>query len=32
MDTSNAEHLIERVETWTPQPTLGDMLIETTYG
>ena len=27
----NAEHLIEKVETWTPQPTLGDMLIETTY-
>jgi len=27
----NAQHLIEKVETWTPQATLGDMLIETTY-
>ena len=27
----NAQHLIERIETWTPQPTLGDMSIETTF-
>jgi glyoxylase-like metal-dependent hydrolase (beta-lactamase superfamily II) len=27
----NAQHLIEKVETWTPQATLGDMPIETTY-
>ncbi len=27
----NAEHLIEKIETWTPQPTLGDMSIETTF-
>ena len=27
----NAQHLVEKVETWTPQPTLGDMPIETTY-
>jgi glyoxylase-like metal-dependent hydrolase (beta-lactamase superfamily II) len=28
----NAQHLIEKIETWTPQPTLGDMSIETTFG
>jgi glyoxylase-like metal-dependent hydrolase (beta-lactamase superfamily II) len=27
----NAQHLIEKIETWTPQPTLGDMSIETTF-
>ena len=27
----NAQHLIEKIETWTPQPTLGDMAIETTF-
>ena len=27
----NAQHLIEKVETWTAQPTLGDMSIETSY-
>jgi glyoxylase-like metal-dependent hydrolase (beta-lactamase superfamily II) len=27
----NAQHLIERIETWTSQPTLGDMSIETTF-
>ena len=27
----NALHLVEKVETWTPQPTLGDMSIETTF-
>lgn len=27
----NAQHLIEKVETWVPQATLGDMSIETTY-
>src|SRR5438477_589435 len=26
-----AQHLIEKIETWTPQPTLGDMSIETTF-
>src|ERR1041385_6503847 len=24
----NAQHLIEKIETWTPQPTLGDLSIE----
>ena len=28
----NAQHLIEKIETWTPQPTLGDMSIEMTFG
>jgi glyoxylase-like metal-dependent hydrolase (beta-lactamase superfamily II) len=27
----NGQHLIEKIETWTPQPTLGDMSIETTF-
>ena len=27
----NAQHLVEKIETWTPQPTLGDMSIETTF-
>ena len=27
----NAEHLIEKIETWTAQATLGDMPIETTF-
>jgi glyoxylase-like metal-dependent hydrolase (beta-lactamase superfamily II) len=27
----NAQHLIDKIETWTPQPTLGDMSIETTF-
>jgi glyoxylase-like metal-dependent hydrolase (beta-lactamase superfamily II) len=27
----DAQHLVEKVETWVPQPTLGDMSIETTY-
>ena len=27
----NAQHLIEKIETWTPQPTLGDMSIETSF-
>jgi len=27
----NAEHLVEKIETWTAQATLGDMLIETTF-
>jgi hypothetical protein len=27
----NAQHLIEKIETWAPQPTLGDMSIETTF-
>jgi len=27
----NAEHLIEKIETWTAQATLGDMLIDTTF-
>jgi len=26
-----ADHLVEKIETWTPQPTLGDMSIETTF-
>ena len=28
----NAQHLVEKVETWVANPTLGDTLIETTYG
>ena len=28
----NQQNLLERVETWTPNPILGDMLIETTFG
>ena len=27
----NAQHLVDKIETWTPQPTLGDMSIETTF-
>ena len=27
----NARHQVEKIETWTPQPTLGDMSIETTF-
>ena len=27
----NAQHLIEKIETWTAQPTHGDMSIETTF-
>src|SRR5262245_40200042 len=27
----NAQHLLDKIETWTPQPTLGDMSIETTF-
>ena len=27
----NAQHLVEKVETWVANPTLGDTLIETTY-
>jgi glyoxylase-like metal-dependent hydrolase (beta-lactamase superfamily II) len=27
----NAQHLVERVDTWVPNPILGDTLIETTY-
>jgi glyoxylase-like metal-dependent hydrolase (beta-lactamase superfamily II) len=27
----NAQHLVEKIETRTPQPTLGDMSIETTF-
>ncbi len=27
----NAQHLLERVDTWVANPTLGDTLIETTY-
>ena len=27
----NAQHLIEKIETWTPNPILGDTLIETTF-
>jgi len=28
----NAQHLVERIDTWTANPILGDMLIETTFG
>lgn len=28
----NAQHLIERIDTWTANPILGDMPIETTFG
>src|SRR5919201_4813610 len=27
----NAQHLVDKIETWMPQPTLGDMSIETTF-
>jgi glyoxylase-like metal-dependent hydrolase (beta-lactamase superfamily II) len=27
----NAQHLVERIDTWTANPILGDMLIETTF-
>jgi glyoxylase-like metal-dependent hydrolase (beta-lactamase superfamily II) len=27
----NAQHVVDKIETWTPQPTLGDMSIETTF-
>jgi glyoxylase-like metal-dependent hydrolase (beta-lactamase superfamily II) len=27
----NAQHQVEKIETWTPQPTLGDMSIETSF-
>lgn len=27
----NAQHLIEKIETWAPNPILGDTLIETTF-
>ncbi len=29
--TINAEHLIERVQTWVPNPVIGDMYYETVY-
>jgi glyoxylase-like metal-dependent hydrolase (beta-lactamase superfamily II) len=28
----NAQRLVERIDTWTANPILGDMLIETTFG
>jgi glyoxylase-like metal-dependent hydrolase (beta-lactamase superfamily II) len=28
----NAQNLVERIDTWTANPILGDMLIETTFG
>jgi glyoxylase-like metal-dependent hydrolase (beta-lactamase superfamily II) len=28
----NAQHVIERIDTWTANPILGDMAIETTFG
>jgi len=28
----NDQNLVERVEAWVPNPVLGDMLVETTYG